>query len=387
MAGVMLISHPAHSRPPPSTTKTPIAAPAQVQPGLDACDLERPSGAPGCTRAEVDALPMTALQVVGTHNSYKQAIAPAEMKLLRAMSPKTADSLDYSHPALTDQLDAGARQLELDLVRDPEGGRWSRPLGLRMTAGDDYDAGPMAAAGLKVMHVPDIDYRSVCATFRACLEEVRAWSTRHPDHLPILIMMNLKDDQISVPGATPLLPFDAGGMEEVDPEIRAVFGDGRLITPDAVRGERPTLASAVRAGGWPTLGRARGTVFFAIDEGAAKVALYSRGRPSLEGRAAFVNTDRFEAPYAAYVTLNDPAKDAERIAEARRLGMIVRTRADADTVEARTGDRSRREAAFASGANYVSTDYMMPDLRLGDFQVSLPAGGTGRLAPGRQVGK
>ena len=101
------------------------------------CDLERPSGAPGCTRRAVDALPMTALQAVGTHNRYKSAIVPAEMKLLRAAAPKTADSLDYSHPALSEQLDAGARQLELDIVRDPEGGRWSRPLGLRMAGGGE----------------------------------------------------------------------------------------------------------------------------------------------------------------------------------------------------------------------------------------------------------
>ena len=345
------------------------------------CDLERPSGAPDCTRAAVDALPMTALQVVGTHNSYKEPIAPAEMKLLRAASPRTADSLDYSHPTLTAQLDAGARQLELDLVRDPEGGRWTRPLGLRMAGGGDYDAGPMASPGLKVMHVPDIDYRSVCPTFRACLEEVRAWSDRNPDHLPLLIMMNLKDEQIAVPGATPLLPFDAAGMDEVDGEIRAVFGPSRLITPDQVRAGQATLAEAVRRGGWPSIGSARGKVFFAVDEGPKKVALYSRERPSLEGRAAFVNTDRFDAPYAAYVTLNSPTGDAARISEALRLGMIVRTRADADTVEPRTGDTGRRDAAFASGAQYISTDYMTPDLRLGPYSVALPGGGVGRRTP------
>jgi hypothetical protein len=345
------------------------------------CDLERPSGEPGCLRAAVDALPMTALQVVGTHNSYKEPIAPAEMKLLRAASPRTADSLDYSHPTLTAQLDAGARQLELDLVRDPEGGRWTRPLGLRMAGGGDYDAGPMASPGLKVMHVPDIDYRSVCPTFRACLEEVRAWSDRNPDHLPLLIMMNLKDEQIAVPGATPLLPFDAAGMDEVDAEIRAVFGASRLITPDQVRASQATLAEAVRRGGWPSIGSARGKVFFAVDEGPKKVALYARDRPSLEGRAAFVNTDRLDAPYAAYVTLNEPARDALRIVEALGRGMVVRTRADADTVEARTGNRGRPAAAFASGAQYISTDYMTPDLRLSDFVVTLPGGGTARRAP------
>ena len=94
-----------------------------------------------------------------------------------------------------------------------------------------------------------------------------------------------------------------------------------------------------------------------------------------------MNTDRLDAPYAAYVTLNDPAKDAPRIAEALGRGMVVRTRADADTVEARSGNLSRRDAAFASGAQYISTDYMTPDLRLGGYTVRLPGGGIGRLAP------
>ena len=46
------------------------------------CDLERPSGAPGCERAVVDALPMNRMQVIGTHNSYKQAISGPEMACL-----------------------------------------------------------------------------------------------------------------------------------------------------------------------------------------------------------------------------------------------------------------------------------------------------------------
>ena len=38
-----------------------------------------------------------------------------------------------------------------------------------------------------------------------------------------------------------------------------------------------------------------------------------------------------------------------------KAGFVVRTRADADTVEARTNDTKRRDAALASGAQYVST--------------------------------
>src|SRR5690348_4603757 len=72
------------------------------------CDLERPTGQPGCTRAAVDALPMNAIQVIGSHNSYKAAIAPNEMAALRKLNPRAADTLDYSHKPLAQQLDDGA---------------------------------------------------------------------------------------------------------------------------------------------------------------------------------------------------------------------------------------------------------------------------------------
>jgi hypothetical protein len=162
------------------------AAAAAVSP---ACDLEHPSGKPGCTRAAVDALPMNAIQVIGTHNSYKMAIAPSEMVALRKLNPRAADTLDYSHKPLREQLDEGARQLEIDFVYDPEGGRYLTPLGRKMTPDTtSYDLSAMAKPGMKVIHVPDLDYRAVCPTLVACLTEVRAWSKAHPDHVPILII-------------------------------------------------------------------------------------------------------------------------------------------------------------------------------------------------------
>ena len=86
----------------------------------------------------------------------------------------------------------------------------------------------------------------------------------------------------------------------------------------------------------------------------------------------FVNTDE-ASPAAAYLTLNDPLGDQARIARAVAAGYLVRTRADADTREARSGDTRRREAAFRSGAQYVSTDYPWPDQRWGDYRVTFPS--------------
>jgi hypothetical protein len=178
----------------------------------------------------------------------------------------------------------------------------------------------------------------------------------------------------------PLLPFDAKAMDSIDAEIRSVFPETELITPDKVQGKAATLREAVATKGWPKLKTARGKVMFAMDEGPEKTGLYRGTRKSLEGRVMFVNVEE-TSPAAGYITLNEPIELADRIAAAVKAGLIVRTRADADTVEARTNDRARQAAAFASGAQYVSTDYMTPDARLSSYEAHLPGGGTARLDP------
>ncbi|WP_312162513.1 Ca2+-dependent phosphoinositide-specific phospholipase C [Phenylobacterium sp.] len=358
---------------------TILAAAAAIASG---CDLEAPSGEPGCTRAAVDALKINDLQAVGTHNSYKQAIAPKQMALLRAVDPKQADGLDYAHPPLTAQLDAGARQLELDLLNDPDGGRYAAPLAMKMAPDLPYDLEPLKGPGMKVMHVQDIDYRSNCPRFTDCLKEIAAWSQAHRDHVPILILLNLKEGGLEVPGAVEALAFDAKAMDAVDAEIRSVFAAGDLITPDSVQGRRASLRAAALAGAWPTLKAARGKVMFALDAPPEQVAIYRGQRRALEGRVMFVNIDE-ASPAAGYITLNEPQEQAARIRAAVQAGLIVRSRADADTVEARTGDLSRQQAAFAAGAQYVSTDYMTPDPRLGAYRAELPGGGTARRNPVR----
>jgi hypothetical protein len=50
---------------------------------------------------------------------------------------------------------------------------------------------------------------------------------------------------------------------------------------------------------------------------------------------------------------------------------MVRTRSDADTREARTGDKTRFEAAVRSGAQLISTDYYLKSLSPNkDFEIS-----------------
>jgi membrane-associated phospholipid phosphatase len=321
-------------------------------------------------------LKLNDIAVVGTHNSYKLAVPADEMAAMVAAAGQQALGLDYGHRPLNEELDLGARQLEIDVVRDPDGGRFAKPLtalggGIVPSAAF---AKAMAQPGYKVLHMPDVDFRSSCLTFVQCLTVVRTWSKAHPSHAPILILINAKEGPASLPGGVSALPYDTAAFDALDAEVRSVFSEAELITPDQVRGGKPTLREAVLAGGWPTLDKARGKVFIALDESPEKVAVYRGGRKPLEGRVMFVNTDE-TASDAAYLTLNDPIGEHDRIVAAVRAGFVVRTRADADTVQARRNDVSQRTAALTSGAQYISTDYMVADPRFaGGYTVRLTGG-------------
>lgn len=334
-----------------------------------------------------EALSMNDMQSVGSHNSYKLAIPAIEMALIKAYNKDSAVSLDYSHLRVTTQLDMGLRQIELDIVYDPEGGRFADPLLPKETAKTygamPYDARDMHTPGFKVLHSQDIDVHSNCATWVICLEEIKAWSDANPDHVPILILFNAKEGGSAYPGVTPALDFTREAYRALDAETLSVFPADRIIKPDDVRGEFGTLREAVLAGNWPALDSARSKVFFALDERPEKVRTYMDGRSSLQGLPLFVNSISHQEDHAAYFTMNNPLGDQERIRAAVNAGFIVRTRADANTREARVNDTSRREAAFASGAQYISTDYYVPRLEFSDYSVSLPGGAVARCNPVR----
>jgi hypothetical protein len=368
-----------------------LAAPAPAAPApCDFAAKDAASAGEGCARGWIDRnLKLNDIVVVGTHNSYKGALPPALMALVRAKAPDQADSIDYAHRSLSEQLDAGARQLELDVYYDPQGGRYADPAGPR-AVGEGLDPARRAAfagPGFKVMHIQDVDVFSTCVRLIDCLGAIRRWSLAHADHAPILLMFNAKTDDSPAPGGTKALAFDAAAFDALDAEVRSVFPPEALITPDDVQGPYPTLREAVLAGNWPTLGAARGKVLFAFDEPPETTAPYRGPRNSLKGRVFFVDADA-ASPVAAYMTINDPVQDAARIRQAVQQGFIVRTRADADTVEARTNATGRRVAALASGAQYVSTDYLWPDPRFpGGYQVRLPASAAALCNPVRAANR
>jgi hypothetical protein len=332
-----------------------------------------PTGSTGAPQPEYrldDTLRLNQVQVLGSHNSYHAKPYPEVLAALRGVNAATAAGLDYGHRLLPAQFDVGVRQIELDVWSDPDGGKFANPTLLQTLHLPPPDPAVMNEPGFKVIHEANIDTRSTCLTFVLCLRAVKTWSDAHPGHVPIMIEVEMKDATEDVTPAT----FDA-----LEAEIRSVFADDDLITPDDVRGTDSSLGHAVRTRGWPTLGAVRGRVLFTLDnEALAPVEL--RGHPSLRGRILFAPSAPGDDD-AAFAKLNDPINDAAKIKAALAANMLVRTRADADTVQARSGDTTMRDTALAGGAQYVSTDYEFPDPRFPTYEVRIPRGTPARCNP------
>lgn len=306
----------------------------------------------------IDKLKLNQIQCIGSHNSYKQAIDPALMTMLKKLDSAQFNAIDYSHISLTDQLNLGLQNLEIDINADTKGGRYAHPKGLDWAKGQAlYDPeGRMNEPGFKVFHIQEIDFRSNCLTFKQCLDELKRWSDAHPTHYPVFITMNAKDDTIRRPGFSPPELFTATQFNQLDSVLLATLGRNRLLVPDDIRGKNKTLEAAVLAGNWPTMKAAQGKFMFILDEQGRKRDAYRAGHPSLEGRVLFTNADP-GSPDAAFVILNNSIGDGAKIREYVRKGYLVRTRADSDTKQARTNDYRNFTAAQESGAQIITTDY------------------------------
>lgn len=247
----------------------------------------------------------------------------------------------------------------------------------------------MMQQGFKMFHIADVDYNTTNYTFKDALEEIKQWSDAHPDHLPLFINVEIKvdaiGDHVSIDGLTKAVPFDTAAGAALDEEVKAVFGQklSDIITPDRMRGNHATLEEASLAHDWPLLRDTRGKIIFIIDAEGYGDSVYMQGHPSLAGRAMFVFAP-VGTPEAAFVIEDAPIEGRERIRDLVGKGYIVRTQCDESTLEARSGDRTRSDAALSSGAQILSTDYYRPDPRgsksgFTDYKVILPGAKTARI--------
>ena len=283
--------------------------------------------------ASNERLRMNEIQFIGSHNSYKQQMPSLYFWLLRLIDGEGAKALEYWHPPIADQLELGLRKLELDFFYDAVSGEF--PVG----------------------HIQVIDMETSCTSLRACLQEIRQWSDRNPHHVPIWISFNLKDQAI------PLLPdpqlFTPEVLTDIDLAVEEIIGD-RLIYPRDVVGRE-----------WPLLAESRGKILLVLDEGGEKRDWYLK---DWQDRPMFVPVDEGHEA-AAIMIINDPVRDFDRIKSLVKQGYLVRTRADSGTQEARNNDTVRRNKAFQSGAQAISTDYyLLTNPFDSEYRVSIEGG-------------
>jgi hypothetical protein len=265
------------------------------------------------------------LQTKGSHNSYHRA---PRWSVLRGFR--------YSHAPLEVQLqEQGVRHLELDV---------------RYANGE-----------LRVGHAPIIDARATCVRFHDCIRQVKHWSKAHPLHVPVFVFVQPKEGLVGA-------ELD-DRLELLDREIGRVFSRHDLIIPSDIAQGFPSLRKAVMERGWPSLSSTRGKVAFVLFGQGRLVAKYARGRPCLEGRRMFAAQASAGAPHAVVLSIDNPVARQDDILRAVRDHLLVRTRADADARR----DLRRRNAAITSGAHFIGSDFVDPELGWLDIGPEAPA--------------
>ena len=190
------------------------------------------------------------------------------------LEPEVAvDAWRYTHRPLGEQVALhGVRQVELDVHYDGQG-------------------------AFEVFHLPEIDEETTCRVFTECLGELKAWSDATPHHHLLFVLIEPKDD---LDFQTPIV----GHYDALDAAILSVWPPDRVLLPDDVRGEHPSLRVALEADGWPTLGETRQKAMFIMLDSGHHRANYLAEHPTLEGRVLFTRGGVGE-PWGAVVEGGD----------------------------------------------------------------------------------
>lgn len=343
----------------------------------------------------IDSLRYNEVQFIGSHNSYKLKPREEVASALGALAPELFLQIDYEHLPLTEQLeDYGVRQFELDVYADPDGGLWAEPAAHTILSIDEEPLPELLEPGFKVLHTQDMDYATTCLTFVTCLEEIKAWSTANPSHLPVMVMVETKNDSLAS-GAEGLgIDLTQLGVEFNDPvrmtsdlfddletEILSVFDADHLLLPDDIRGDADSLEEVILETGWPVFGELRGKVMFALNDTGQTKDIYTADSPNLAGKVMFTSGTAGD-PDAAFTRVDDSITDADKLAELVNAGYLIRTRTDSPGIHAPAGDTMLRDSAFASGAHFLSTDYYREDEALGTgYVVRFDDGAVARCNP------
>ena len=297
-------------------------------------------------------------QIIGSHNSYKKALPPEAEQFLAGTSPELLKKISYSHPSLQEQLNLGIRQIEIDVVNDPNGYQYDTPEIETLSNSNWFTKSErqvLAEPGFKVLHIPHVDVMTHCSTLQLCGRQLLEWSEANPNHFPITVLLNAKESQPTFVNKAAPVAFSFSDYKRLDNEIARLFGS-KLITPDRVRGSYHTLRAAITETGWPSVEALRGKFLFLFDANEEQKQIYLQQGSTLQKKSMFLSVPR-NSDAAAIFIRNDPVKNQQEIQALVKDGFLVRTRADADLSATTESLQKQRDAAFASGAQFISSDF------------------------------
>ncbi|WP_410660336.1 phosphatidylinositol-specific phospholipase C domain-containing protein [Amycolatopsis sp. lyj-112] len=229
------------------------------------------------------------------------ADTPFASAVFRATHNSYSGNVEGAKNSLTYQLDHGVRYLELDVHDNGYG------------SSGDYGVGH-DSPGNQVDHAGG---NPASNALRDWLRTVNTWSAAHPDHAPLVVMLDLKDD------LTDNASFAAGNLTALNKELTGVFGSRLVLAEDhpsglpsvdALRGKVLTLLSGDGksrteyrrdVGYHPAVAlNGRGQIVEVHDSGSGAL-WYWTGTYGADGRVTWLRHGRFDTGKTPAVALND----------------------------------------------------------------------------------
>jgi hypothetical protein len=274
-----------------------------------------------------DQIKLNEIKMLATHNSYKKTAVPLGRLFvsLGTGSSEEGRALKYGYQSISDQLHLGVRSMEFDLR-------------LRKTE-------------FQLTHVPLVDNSSVAPNFSLALEEISLFSDNNPNHVPIIILMEIKDDWMILDHA--LQKMDKEDLIDLDNLLKDKLGNKLYQPKDLIENDK-TLKETIQTTGWPSINSLLGKVIFVLHPGSFTNSYYEIDE-SLMTQAMFIGSyyQDTNKDYASFFVHNE--LNVERINELVDQNFIVRTRIDS---ELNYSDENF-QLALETNAQILTSDFLV----------------------------
>ncbi len=284
--------------------------------------------------ADYPNIKLNEYQYLTTHNSYKPDMLFTFKYFFRFSGIRNAfdyprRGLEYKHNTLTDQLEMGIRGFEIDLNNTVIDG---------VNTFESY-------------HINVVDMRSNCINLELTLKELKLYSENNPDHLPITIVMQQKNEAAIMPNVE---KFDLTAMQALDEIVAENLGE-QLITPRDILSisEESDYSSLRTNDNWPTLDELKGKIIVLAYQGTATYEWLDTDTTllsfSMFPMLKYADLETYDCGTFLSVHKGSDLEIADYVSQ----NYIIRTEIDSY----QDIDEFRKENAISSGAQLLYGDY------------------------------